>query len=80
MYKLIDQTREKDGVIIPHIIRQIDCNPAAPINLLIENAPFKETNDLGAEQALLNQFQNDTKNVPDYQKPDRIVKYVNTVQ
>jgi hypothetical protein len=49
MYKLIDQTREKDGVIIPHIIRQIDCNPAAPINLLIENAPFKETNDLGAE-------------------------------
>jgi hypothetical protein len=49
MYKLIDQTREKDEVIIPHIIRQIDCNPAAPINLLIENAPFKETNDLGAE-------------------------------
>jgi hypothetical protein len=37
LYKLIDQTKEKDGIKLPLMIRQIDCHPAAPLNLLVEN-------------------------------------------
>ena len=65
LYKMIDQTKEKDGVELPHVVRQIDCNPAAPINLLKENALFEEILDEGKTEKLLNQFELDTKNVPD---------------
>ncbi len=64
--------------MLPHLVRQIDCNPAAPINVLKENALFDETIDEGKDLKLLTQFENDTKNVPDNQKPHRIIKYVNS--
>ena len=47
MYKLIDQTKERDGVQLPHLIRQIEANPGAPMNLIAENAPFEETLESG---------------------------------
>lgn len=78
-YKLIDQTKERDGLLIPHIVRQINCNPAAPLNILTENAPFDEELDEGQKKRILSQFESDTKNVPDYQKPARILKYVNSI-
>ncbi len=76
---MIDQTKEKDGVELPHVVRQIDCNPAAPVNILKDNALFDEILDEGKSGKLLNQFENDTKNVPENQKPHRIIKYVNPV-
>ena len=76
---MIDQTKEKDGVELPHVVRQIDCNPAAPVNILKDNALFDEILDEGKSGKLLNQFENDTKNVPENQKPHRIIKYVNSV-
>ncbi len=79
LYKLIDQTKEKDGVVLPHIVRQIDCNPAAPMNILKENALFEESLDEGMSQRLLTQFENDTKNVQENQKPKSIIKYVNSI-
>jgi mRNA-degrading endonuclease RelE of RelBE toxin-antitoxin system len=79
LYKFIDQTKEKDGVVLPHIVRQIDCNPAAPLNLLLENAIFEEELEDGKKMKILSQFEQDTKNVQDLQKPNRIVKYVNSI-
>ncbi len=79
LYKLIDQTKEKDGIVLPHLVRQIDCNPAAPINILKENALFEETLEEGKNMKLLSQFENDTKNVPENQKPHKIIKYVNSI-
>jgi hypothetical protein len=46
-------------------VRQIDCNPAAPIDILKDNALFEETLDDGKNMRLLSQFENDTKNVPE---------------
>jgi hypothetical protein len=63
LYKLIDQTKEKDGIVLPHVVRQIDCNPAAPLNILKDNALFDELLEEGKTQRLLAQFENDTKNV-----------------
>jgi hypothetical protein len=60
-------------------VRQIDCNPATPLNILRDNALFDEILDEGKTQNLLSQFESDTKNVPDDQKPHRIIKYVNSV-
>jgi hypothetical protein len=79
LYKMIDQTKEKDGVELPHIVRQIDCNPAAPINILKENTLFEEFVDQGLTNKILHQFEEDTKNVPENEKPHRIIKYVNSV-
>lgn len=60
------------------MVRQIDCNPAAPVELLKENSPFQEELDSGKKK-ILSQFINDTKNVPDHQKPQRILKFVNSI-
>jgi hypothetical protein len=60
-------------------VRQIDANPAAPINILKENALFEEILEDGKSQKILDQFELDTKNVPDHQKPHRIIKYVNSI-
>ena len=79
LYKLIDQTKEKDGIVLPHIVRQIDCNPAAPLDILRDNALFEETVDEGKSQRLFYQFENDTKNVDENKKPQRIIKYVNSI-
>lgn len=78
LYKFIEQTKEKDGLILPHIVRQIDCSPAAPIDLLMENSPYEEELDSGKKR-ILSQFISDTNNVPDYQKPRRIIKFVNSI-
>ena len=53
LYKLIDQTKEKDGIVLPHVVRQIDCNPAAPLEILRENALFDEILDEGKSQRIL---------------------------
>ena len=79
LYKLIDQTKEKDGVILPHIVRQIDCNPAASLDILRENALFEESLDEGKSQRLFTQFEKDTKDVDENKKPHRIIKYVNSI-
>lgn len=79
LYKLIDQTKEKDGVMMPHVVRQIDCSPATPLSLLMENAPFEEILEEGKSERILSQFEKDIKNVPEHQRPDRILKYVNSV-
>jgi hypothetical protein len=79
LYKFIDQTKEKDGLMLPHIVRQIDCSPAAPLNLLIENSFFEEELDQGKKQRILTQFENDTRNAPEHQRPHRIIKYVNSI-
>lgn len=79
LYKYIDQTKEKDGVVLPHVVRHIECQPAAPISLLKENALFEEELDAGKRDKILKQFEEDTKAVPEYQKPHRILKYVNSI-
>ena len=79
MYKLVDETRERDGISLPHIVRQINCHPAAPMNILSENSIFEETLGEGKSQRILSQFERDTKNVTDIQKPHLIMKYVNTI-
>jgi len=40
--RIIDVTRERDGVKIPFIIRQIFCHPGAPIDMLRRHITFKE--------------------------------------
>jgi hypothetical protein len=60
-------------------VRQIDCNPAAPLDILRDNALFEETVDEGKSQRLFYQFENDTKNVDENKKPQRIIKYVNSI-
>lgn len=79
LYKFIEQTKEKDGVQMPHLERRIDCHPATPLNLVIENSIFEEELDAGKKQKVLTQFQNDTRNVPEHQKPQRILKFVNSI-
>ena len=79
MYKLIDQTKERDGVSLPHNVRQIDCQPAAPMHILFEHSLFKETLADGMNDRILTQFEKDTKNVEERQRPHRILKYVNSV-
>lgn len=79
LYKFIDQTREKDGVFVPHLERQIECHPGTPLNLVIENSIFEEELGSGSKQKVLTQFQNDTRNAPEYQRPQRILKYVNSI-
>ena len=79
LYKLIDQTKERDGLIIPHIVRQIDCSPAAPLNILLENAFFQEELAEGKQNKILTQFESDIKNAKEEQKPHRIIKYVNSI-
>ena len=65
--------------MIPHFVRQINCSPAAPLHILTENSPFDEELEEGKKQRILTQFELDTKNLPEYQKPERILKYVNSV-
>ena len=79
LYKLIDHVKERDGLKLPHLIRSVECHPATPLNLVIENSPFDEVLDEGVRNRLLSQFQLDTKNVDEKQKPHLILKYTNTV-
>ena len=49
------------------------------MNILKENALFDEILEEGKGHKILEQFELDTKNVPDNQKPHRIIKYVNSI-
>jgi len=40
--RIIDVTRERDGVKIPYTIRQIFCRPGAPLDMLRRQITFKE--------------------------------------
>ena len=40
-FRTIKYTKEKDGVILPHVTKQLFCHPAAPVNFVRE-----ETDDI----------------------------------
>jgi len=42
-WRTLDYLQERDGVRVPHIVKQIFCNPPAPIELLQKNINLKET-------------------------------------
>lgn len=41
-YKTLETTKEKDGVKIPHVIREITCDPPCELDTLKDYVKFKE--------------------------------------
>lgn len=66
LFRTLDYSKERDGVLIPHILKQVYCHPAISLDLLKENSFFKESIDKDKEQRVLSQFENDIKNVPEH--------------
>ena len=46
-YKTLETTKEKDGVKIPHIVREIECDPPCELETLQKCIQFKE--DVGGK-------------------------------
>lgn len=42
-FKICEMTKERDGVKIPHIIKQFEVEPPADVNLLTDYSHMKET-------------------------------------
>jgi len=57
--RVIEIIRERDGVKLPYIIRQVFCEPAAPLDMLRKHISFKE-NILGKEREIFYQFLEDS--------------------
>lgn len=77
-FRTIEFFKERDGIRIPHTIRQIFCNPASPIDLLQENSKFKEIeNDV--ENKVLTQFLCDQKHFGDKYEASKIWRYENEI-
>jgi len=56
---VIEIVRERDGVKLPYTIRQIFCEPPAPLDMLRKHISFKE-NILGKEREVFYQFLEDS--------------------
>jgi len=41
-YKTLESTKEKDGVKIPHVVREIECDPPCDLETLQKHIQFKE--------------------------------------
>jgi len=60
-WRVLDYLQERDGVKVPHVVKQIFCDPPAPIDIIQKNVKIKET--LGnQDQDVLSQFLKDCKN------------------
>jgi hypothetical protein len=59
-YKTLETTKEKDGVKIPHMLREIECDPPCDLETLQKCISFKE-NVGGKEQKVFQTFLEDAK-------------------
>eukprot|EP00347_Sterkiella_histriomuscorum_P013873 403363041 len=76
-YRTLETTKEKDGVKIPHLLREIECDPPCDIDTLQKCITFRE--DVGGKhQNILQTFLEDVKKKN--LAPQRIVKYQNEVK
>lgn len=77
--KEILSVREKDGMTIPHHVKMLICEPAATIKMVLDNSLIKETLN-GVDSKILTQFLSDSKRFEAKYKPEKILKYENTIQ
>jgi hypothetical protein len=77
-FRLIHLMKERDGIRIPHLVKQIFCSPACSLQLLQENASLMETVD-GRDNKVLTQFLADCKKFGDQRQPAKIMRYENEI-
>eukprot|EP00347_Sterkiella_histriomuscorum_P022989 403336380 len=76
-YRTLETTKEKDGVKIPHTLREIQCDPPCDLETLQKCITFRE--DVGGQQQnVFKTFLEDAKKKN--LAPQRIVKYQNEVK
>ena len=75
--KTLETIKEKDGVRMPHLVKEVTCDPPCDIDTVKDFVKLKEIGSSGEEKALLSQFLKDAKekNV-DVKK---LIKYQNEV-
>ena len=71
-------TKEKDGISMPHIVKQINCSSGCDIDLLQKHAVLYETLH-GVDQTVLTQFLMDSKNFESNMKPVKLNRYENVI-
>ena len=77
-FRIINYIKEKDGIRIPHIIKQVFCNPAVSVECLRDNCIFKETiND--EERRVLTQFLDDANIFGDQSSAFKIHRFKNEI-
>ena len=71
--------KERDGVHLPFVQKQIICNPGAPLELVIEHAGTITETVAGQEQRVLTRFLSDSSRFNKDQKPAKLLKFENIV-
>lgn len=75
--KTLETTKERDGVKVPHVLREVTCDPPCDLKLVQDYVQLKETIGQNKDLRFLDQFLNDcnAKNLA----PKKIVKYQNEI-
>ena len=76
--KLLQFVKERDGVRLPHLVKEVYCSPAADISTVMDYATVMETVN-GIDQKVLSQFVTDAKNFEAALAPQKIIKYSNVI-
>jgi len=77
-FRTINFLKEKDGIRIPHKVKQIICSPASSIQLLQDNSTIFESVN-GIDNRVLTQFFSDSNKFGAEYAPNKILRYENEI-
>ena len=75
--KTLETIKEKDGVRMPHLVKEITCDPPCDLKTVRDFVKMRELTESGGEKALLSQFLKDAKDKNIDAK--KLIKYQNEV-
>ena len=77
--KLLQFVKERDGIRLPHLIKEVFCSPPASLSTVLDYATLLETVN-GIDQKILTQFVVDAATFEGNMAPSKIMRFENTIR